>query len=312
MHMIKHSTIPNSAAGPHRTPAYIGRFAPSPSGPLHFGSLITALASYLDAKSNNGTWLVRMEDIDPPRESPEAAAEILRQLETLGLFWDGEILYQSSRLDDYQSILERFDKAGLCYACDCTRPQIKAMGSVYNGSCRKQTKIPTNKFASRIKTTNKLIEIEDLVQGHYEQNLERDTGDFVLCRKDGLIAYQLAVVADDEFQNISHVIRGFDLLESTPRQIYLQQLLSYQTPEYAHVPIITNEQGQKLSKQHFAKSIEVKNARTIIIAALRHLGQNPPQLSDFSGTEALLKWAETNWDIQAIPKLATISQEFLE
>ena len=312
MHMIKLSTSPNSSTGSHRTSVYIGRFAPSPSGPLHFGSLITALATYLDAKANNGTWLVRIEDLDPPRESPEAAAEILRQLETLGLFWDGEVLYQSSRLDAYQSILEQFSKVDLCYDCDCTRPQIKAMGSVYDGSCRSRTRPPADKFARRIKTTNKLIEIEDLVQGHYEQNLGRDTGDFVLRRKDGLIAYQLAVVADDDFQNISHVIRGFDLLDSTPRQIYLQQLLSYQTPEYAHVPIITNDQGQKLSKQHFAESIEVEKALALIITALSYLGKKTPQLNDFSDTEALLQWAKINWDIQAIPKLATISQESLK
>ncbi len=143
---------------------------PHHQGPFIFGSLITALASYLDAKANNGTWLVRIEDLDPPRESPEAAAEILRQLETLGLFWDGEILYQSSRLDDYQSILDQFNKVDLCYDCDCTRPQIKAMGSIYDGSCRSRTRLPADKFARRIKTTNKLIEIEDLVQGHYAQN----------------------------------------------------------------------------------------------------------------------------------------------
>ena len=292
--------------------SYVGRFAPSPTGPLHFGSLLAAVASFLDARANQGSWLLRMEDLDPPREPAGAADQILRQLSDLGLHWDGEVLYQSSRLGAYAEVLERLRQQQLCYACDCTRPQIKAMGSVYDGRCRKRDTAPQGEFAIRLITEPIDITIHDLVQGHYQQNIERDIGDFVIRRKDTLFAYQLAVVVDDEYQNITHVIRGFDLIDSTPRQIYLQRLLKYHTPVYGHVPVIVNESGQKLSKQHFAEAIDANNGRKLIHQALIFLGQSPALLEHYPDSATLLQWGIDNWDIQAVPKLANIPHDSLE
>lgn len=285
---------------------YIGRFAPSPSGPLHFGSLLAAIASYLDARANNGNWLLRMEDLDPPREPAGAADLILQQLTSLGLEWDGEVLYQSSRLDAYEESLKQLTEKNLCYSCDCSRQQIREMGNVYNGSCRRRNHPTGQGFAIRLKTQDMDIAIDDLVQGHYQQNIARDVGDFVIRRKDGLFAYQLAVVLDDEFQKITHIIRGFDLIDSTPRQIYLQRLLNFKQAHYGHIPIIVNQQGQKLSKQGFAPAINTDNASILIHRALEFLGQSPPENKLFPNRQALLKWAIENWDIQAIPKLANI------
>lgn len=291
---------------------YVGRFAPSPTGPLHFGSLIAAVASYLDARANGGRWLVRMEDLDPPREAPGAAEQILQQLTTLGLDWDGEVLYQSSRLDAYTEVLARLQEGGFCYNCDCTRSQIKAMGAVYNGACRQRITPPQQEFAIRLKTESVKINLDDFIQGPYQQNVGIETGDFVVRRKDNLFAYQLAVVVDDEYQGITHVIRGFDLIDSSPRQIYLQQRLQYHTPRYGHVPVIVNEMGQKLSKQHFAAPIDLKNAAQLIHQTLQFLGQSPPQPTQFATAQSQLQWGIENWDIQAVPKLANIPQDKLE
>lgn len=288
---------------------YIGRFAPSPTGPLHFGSLLAAIASYLDARSNNGIWLVRMEDLDPPREPAGAGEMILQQLSSLGLEWDGDVLYQSSRLEAYKQILQQLQERNLCYNCDCTRNQIREMGNVYNGSCRQRSFQAEQEFAVRLKTEAVSIAIDDLVQGHYEQNIARDVGDFIIRRKDGLFAYQLAAVVDDEFQDITHIIRGFDLIDSTPRQIYLQRLLNFKQPHYAHIPIIVNQQGQKLSKQHFAPAIDTDNALLLIHRTLKFLGQSPPESRQFHKPQALLRWAIENWDIQAVPKLANITED---
>lgn len=288
---------------------YIGRFAPSPTGPLHFGSLIAAVASYLDAKANQGRWLVRMEDLDPPRESPGAAALILRQLELLGLCWDGEVLYQSNRLEAYENTLAQLKDRKLCFDCDCTRPQVREMGNVYDGTCRRRNSAPENNFAVRVKTEPIDIGINDLVQGRYSQNLNDDVGDFIIKRKDTLIAYQLAVVVDDDHQNITHIIRGFDLIDSTPRQIFLQRLLGFEEPIYGHVPIIVNNSGQKLSKQHFAAAIDVSRAPLLLHRVLTFLGQSPPLGSDITDPRDQLQWGIENWDIQAVPKLATIPED---
>lgn len=292
---------------PTQPVSYVGRFAPSPTGPLHFGSLVAALASYFDARSNQGTWLVRMEDLDPPREPPGTAELILEQLHALGLEWDGEVLYQSSRIDAYRAALERLKSKDQCFACDCTRPRIKSIGGIYDGRCRDR-KLPFDAgLATRVKTDRKLYEFKDAVQGKYSQILEQETGDFVLLRKDGLFAYQLAVVIDDAAQGISHVVRGYDLLESTPRQIYLQRLLGFLTPQYAHVPIVVNEQGQKLSKQHFAEAIDVRAASRVIHNAMRYLGLHLTDAQIAEPPSQLLAWGIDNWDIQAVPKLANIS-----
>lgn len=285
---------------------YIGRFAPSPTGPLHFGSLLAGLASYLDARSQDGIWSMRMEDLDPPREPPGTADLILNQLLELGLEWDGPVLYQSTRLDEYQRVMDQLQERELCFFCDCTRPRIRSLGSVYDGHCRERGLKSSIETAIRLKVDDSAISFTDAVQGIYSQNLINEVGDFVIQRKDGLFAYQLAVVVDDAYQDITHIVRGYDLLDSTPRQIHIQRLMGYSTPNYAHIPIIVNEQGQKLSKQHFAESIDTANAAAQIFSALQFLNQNPPQTLKRDSCKSILEWAISSWDIQAVPKLANM------
>ncbi|MCB1662711.1 MAG: tRNA glutamyl-Q(34) synthetase GluQRS, partial [Pseudomonadales bacterium] len=224
-------------------PPYIGRFAPSPTGPLHFGSLVTALASFLDARANKGKWLVRIEDIDPPREQPGADKLILETLETHGLEWDSSVLYQSSRLAAYEDIIDFLFDQGQVYCCDCSRQQLKNH-PIYPGTCRHRRLKRRDNFAVRIMVPPQRIQFDDEIQGVQAQQMEQEVGDFVVFRRDGLVAYQLAVATDDAFQHISKVVRGQDLLSSTSRQCYLFKTLSINPPEYAHVPIITNIQGQ--------------------------------------------------------------------
>lgn len=283
---------------------YIGRFAPSPSGPLNFGYLVAALASYLDARAHGGNWLLRMEDLDPAREPPEAASQILRALELFGLHWDGPVLYQSQRLDAYTDAFDTLRARGLVYACDCSRQQIQAIGGVYDNRCRSRTP-PLREGSWRLQVDG-IIGFADLIQGEQSQNLLLECGDFTLLRKDGLFAYQLAVVVDDGYQRITDIVRGWDLLESTPRQIYLQQLLGLPTPQYAHIPVAVNDEGQKLSKQHFAAPLPVDRPARELTRALAFLGQKPEAgLQDASASE-VLTWATQRWDIQAVSKLANI------
>ena len=288
---------------------YIGRFAHSPTGPLHFGSLLAALASFLDARANQGKWLMRIEDLDPPREPAGSAELILQQLQDFGMNWDDEVLYQSARLGIYEEIVDQLQDKGLAYPCDCTRPQIREMGLVYNGSCRERSTPPERPYALRLKTEALEIGFDDKIQGHFSQQLELDAGDFVIRRKDELYAYQLAVVVDDEFQNITHVVRGWDLLDSTPRQIYLQRVLNYQEMSYIHIPIIVDEKGQKLSKQAFAPSIETDRASEAIYKALVFLGQVPPAEIAIERPESQLQWAIANWDSQAVAKVSSLPLE---
>jgi glutamyl-Q tRNA(Asp) synthetase len=288
---------------------YIGRFAPSPTGPLHFGSLLAALASFLDARANQGKWLMRIEDLDPPREPAGSAELILQQLQDFGMNWDDEVLYQSTRLGAYEEVMGQLQDKGLAYPCDCTRPQIREMGLVYNGSCRERSTPPERPYALRLKTEALKIGFDDVIQGHFSQQLELDAGDFVIRRKDELYAYQLAVVVDDEFQNITHVVRGWDLLDSTPRQIYLQRVLNYQEMSYIHIPIIVDEKGQKLSKQAFAPSIETDRASEAIYKALVFLGQVPPAEIAIERPESQLQWAIANWDSQAVAKVSSLPLE---
>lgn len=284
---------------------YIGRFAPSPSGPLHFGSLVAALASYLDARSQGGSWLVRMEDLDPSREPPEAAALILSTLDVFGLHWDGTVLCQSQRLAAYAEALSDLQDRGLVYSCDCSRLQIQAIGGVYDGRCR-QRQLLSSAGALRVVVPDDSVLFEDAIQGPQQQNLFKECGDFVLRRKDGLIAYQLAVVVDDAFQQVTHIVRGSDLLASSPRQLYLQRLLGFPTPHYAHIPVAVNDSRQKLSKQHFATPLDQQYPAVQLLEALRFLGQSPD--TDLAGAPpaVLLAWAVIHWDIQAVPKLANI------
>lgn len=290
---------------------YIGRFAPSPSGPLHFGSLIAALASFLDARAQHGQWLLRMEDLDPAREPPQAAGQILAALEAFGLHWDGQVLYQSARLAAYRDALQRLERGGYLYACDCTRQQIQSQGGVYDGRCRNRRDVPQD-GALRVKVADRTIQFEDQIQGVTQQHLKRECGDFVLLRKDGLFAYQLAVVVDDAFQNISCVVRGSDLLESTPRQIYLQQCLGLATPHYAHFPVAVNAENQKLSKQHFAAPLDHTQPLPALLRALRFLGQAVPKEATQGDIADVLQWAISHWDIQTVPKLANIRLETVD
>ena len=287
---------------------YIGRFAPSPTGLLHIGSLLTALASYADARANGGKWLVRMENLDPPREMAGAAAHILHTLEAFGFEWDGEVAHQSQRDELYQEALGRLKNEGLVYPCYCSRKDWQAVatagadGFVYNGRCRVPAQRPEANGktpAWRIAVPDRTIGFQDEIVGYYAQNLARDIGDFVLLRADGFWAYQLAVVADDAEQGITHIVRGQDLLVSTPRQIYLQQCLGANTPHYAHLPLLVNSQGQKWSKQTLAPALDLNRREALLRQVMRYL--NLPYAPEVDRPEELLAWAVLHWDIRAIP-----------
>lgn len=280
---------------PLMAPGYIGRFAPSPTGPLHMGSLVAALASYLDAHSSNGKWLLRMEDLDPPRESQEAADAILFALDALGLHWDGPVLYQSQRYPAYEEAIADLKHRNLVFACDCTRQDIQQAGGVYPGTCRNRQLDSSSDTALRCLVADTDITFEDSLQGLQCQQLVNEVGDFVIRRKDGLYAYQLAVVVDDGYQQVSHIVRGIDLMDSTPRQIYLQQLLGLPQPAYTHIPVIVNHQGQKLSKQHKASPIDPAKPVTLLLQALDYLQQAPdPALADATPAD-ILTWACLHW-----------------
>ncbi len=286
---------------------YRGRFAPSPTGPLHFGSLVAAVASYLEAKVHEGEWLLRIEDLDQPRTMPGAADSILNSLEAFGFEWDGPVVYQSQRQDLYTEAFSRLQKSGLLYPCGCTRKEIADSaihgieGAIYPGTCRNG--LPPNKTARawRIRTEDRPIGFKDAIQGHIEQNLPHDIGDFVLRRADGLYAYQLAVVVDDAEQDITHVVRGADLLESTPRQIYLQEQLQLPLVQYAHIPVAVNVNGEKLSKQTLAPEITPRTFTNTLWRALHFLGQSPPAALGQEELTMVWLWARSHWSLKAVP-----------
>ena len=296
----------NAAPTRQNASRYRGRFAPSPTGPLHFGSLIAAVGSYLEARQRQGQWLVRIEDIDTPRVIPGAADDILRTLELLGMQWDESVMVQSRRGDAYRAALERLRERGVLYPCACTRREIADSalhgieGFVYPGICRHGLPPGRAPRATRVRTDGMRISFEDAIQGSITQDLARDIGDFVVWRADGLFAYQLAVVVDDAGQDITDIVRGADLLDSTPRQIAVQQLLGLPTPRYAHLPVAINEQGEKLSKQTLAQSIDAQQPVREIIRALRFLGQTVPQELLDAGLQALWQWAIAHWDRRRI------------
>ena len=296
-------------AKPNDQAPYRGRFAPSPTGPLHFGSLIAAVGSYLEAKTQGGTWLMRMEDLDPPREMPGAAEVILTTLETFGFEWDGPVLYQSQRLEAYDAALQQLEKHGLLYPCACTRKEIADSalhgidGLVYPGTCSTGLGAGKTARAWRIRVRDQITAFEDAIQGRITQNLAKDIGDFILKRADGCYAYQLAVVVDDAEQAVSHVVRGADLLDSTPRQIYLQQCLGLATPVYAHLPVATNQAGEKLSKQILAKALDNSQPVQQLWQALDFLGQRPDSGLKNACLQGLWAWAIHNWQIAKIPNV---------
>lgn len=304
---------------------YRGRFAPSPTGPLHFGSLITALGSYLQARSQGGEWLVRMEDIDRPREKPGAADEILRALEAYHLQWDGPVLYQSDRTDAYAAALQQLQNQGDSFPCSCSRASIAAAitetgqnsasnhidntPDIYPGICRTGLPIGTTARTIRLRVPDQVDTFTDALQGHVQTALQKEIGDFVIRRADGLFAYHLAVVVDDAEQHISEIVRGTDLLSSTPPQRYLQTRLGYSHPGYCHLPIATNPQGQKLSKQTFATAIDIRQPGPTLIEALAFLGQQPKVTLAGAGPEEILAWAIKHWDFEKLPRLAAISMQ---
>jgi glutamyl-Q tRNA(Asp) synthetase len=293
-------------------PGYRGRFAPSPTGPLHFGSLVAAVGSYLDARAHGGAWLVRIEDLDTPRNVPGAAYDILRALEACGMEWDGPVVSQSTRADAYHAALHEVLGRGLAYPCACSRREIADSavagieGFVYPGTCRAGIPAGRAAHAVRIDTRGVTIAFDDVLQGTVAHNLETEIGDFVLYRADHVFAYQLAVVVDDAEQGITHVVRGADLLDSTPRQIYLQQLLHLPTPRYLHLPVAINALGEKLSKQTRAEPIDQRRPLPALMAALDLLGQAPPPDLAAGYIEDFWRWAIANWRAEKLPRVRTL------
>ena len=279
---------------------YVGRFAPTPTGPLHFGSLLAAVASYCAAKQTGGQWLVRMEDIDPPREMPGAASIILRQLERYGLHWDGPVLYQSQRSDAYIAAIDQLHTQGRLFWCRCSRSAL-AGHRIYPGTCRQHTQ-PEPDTAIRLRVSPGIIAFDDQIFGVQREDVAATIGDFVIRRRDGLFAYQLAVVVDDAMQGITHVVRGADLLDNTARQICLQGLLGHARPAYAHIPLAVNAVGEKLSKQNFARALPEDHPQPVLWEALKALGQNPAPATSRAPVEEQLAWATTNWNMASIPR----------
>ncbi|SCK05531.1 tRNA glutamyl-Q(34) synthetase GluQRS [Vogesella sp. LIG4] len=286
-------------------PAYRGRFAPSPTGLLHAGSLTTAVGSYLEARRRGGQWLLRMEDLDPPREMPGAAANILRTLEVFGFEWDGEVVYQSQRHQLYRAALDQLVAQGDAYGCGCTRKEISEHGlrgldgMVYPGTCRHGLAPGRSPRAWRLQVPDEELGFDDRLQGYYAQQLQRDIGDFVLLRADGFWAYQLAVVVDDIAQGINDIVRGADLLVSTPRQLWLRQCLGGPAVSHCHLPLMVNAAGEKLSKQTLAPAISPTLAAQELRQALQRLGHAAPSAA---GTVAeLWQWAHSHWQLTQVP-----------
>ena len=278
---------------------YVGRFAPSPTGPLHFGSLLAGVVSFLEARRARGRWLLRIEDIDPPREQAGAADAIVRCLEDYGFEWDGDILMQSASRSAHDEAVDRLVDLEVAYRCNCSRRMLASaptgpLGTIYPGTCRERE--VGGEAAIRVRTNDSPIAFNDRFQGPLEQRLETESGDFVIRRRDGLVAYQLAVVVDDALNGVTDVVRGLDLLDSTPRQIYLQRLLNLPTPGYAHLPIAVHADGQKLSKLTGAPAIRSDRAAATLCQVLDALGQSPPPDLSAGSVREVWAWAESNWD----------------
>ena len=286
----------------------VGRFAPSPTGPLHFGSLVAALASFLDAKQQQGQWLVRIEDIDPPRELAGAGDAILAALLAHGLQWDGELVYQSQRTDHYQSALQQLSAQGYTYACSCSRQRLASLPKGYDGHCLTHPPQPGEAAAIKLKTGKFACAFGDIFQGPQQQPLLGPADDFVLWRKDGLVAYQLAVVVDDIAQGVNTVVRGSDLLSSTSKQILLARLLGSQEPVYGHLPVVKNQTGQKLSKQNHAPAIDINTPQANLWQALHFLRQSPPPELERQPVAALLRWGVEHWQRHNIPAFLGMAQ----
>jgi glutamyl-Q tRNA(Asp) synthetase len=280
---------------------YVGRFAPSPTGPLHQGSLVAALASWLDARHHGGQWCLRIEDLDPPRESATAPALIMSQLTQLGLYWDIDPLYQSRRMSAFDGALQHLVDNDRVFACACSR---RITTPVYGGRCRQHRLTSTNsQNAVRFQVPDSTLYFADQILGSQTWDLKTDIGDFVVKRRDGLYAYQLAVTVDDAFQQITHVVRGSDLLDSTPRQISLAHALQYRVPLYAHIPILVDATGKKLSKSDQAPQIPFAEPLRCIRTGLGYLGQPTfPQITELT---SLLSAAAKAWRLDRVPTQLT-------
>lgn len=289
-------------------PAYIGRFAPSPSGPLHFGSLLAALASYLDARAQDGKWLLRMEDIDTPRCIKGADSDILKTLEHYGLEWDGEVLYQSTQHARYQDAVDRLLVSHQAYYCTCTRKMIKAAGGAYPGTCRDKMRAPDN-AAVRTKRSHHDDHFTDRIQGEITIRDAHALEDPIIKRRDGLFAYNLVVVMDDAFQGVTHVVRGSDLLDTTATQRSLYGLLNETPPEYAHIPVVSVTPGRKLSKQNHAAPLSLANVMATHKKALALLGLPISEAPQDDSPQSLLSWAVSEWNVKRIPKSREIIVE---
>ena len=288
---------------------YVGRFAPSPTGPLHFGSLLAAVASYARARTSGGLWLVRIEDIDPPREQPGSDSLIMKALEAYGFEWDGPVTYQSAFTSRHNDCLGQLLDRELAYPCSCSRRDLATarrgpLGAIYPGTCRDGCM--SDDVAIRLRTNDKPIEFRDLLQGALVQRLESESGDFVIRRRDGLIAYHLAVVVDDHDQGITEIVRGIDLLDSTPRHIWLQKLLGFPVPAYVHIPVAVNDEGQKLSKLTGAAAISPADVSGTLTRALAALGQDPPDGLASESPAAIWDWTFRNWRLEPMTGIRDI------
>ncbi|MFQ2245397.1 tRNA glutamyl-Q(34) synthetase GluQRS [Aeromonas enteropelogenes] len=304
--------MPVNAPLSSRTRPYVGRFAPSPSGPLHFGSLVAALGSFLQARARGGRWLVRIEDIDPPREMAGAADLILQTLEAYGLEWDGEVMYQSRRHARYDEIIDQLYRAGDLYWCRCTRREIMASGGFYNGHCRELGLSVTGGaqgVAARLRQRHPVYHFEDGLQGHIEVPAALAEEDFIVRRRDGLYAYNLAVVVDDMDCGITEIVRGADLLEPTVRQIALYQTLGARVPDWVHLPLAVLADGNKLSKQNHAPALAQDEVRPALWRALHFLGQCPPPELMARPVAEMIRWAVANWRLARVPSCQKIPLE---
>jgi glutamyl-Q tRNA(Asp) synthetase len=289
------------------TAKYIGRFAPSPTGDLHFGSLVAAIASYLQARKSAGKWFIRVEDIDPPREVPGSSERILQELSRFGMCSDDAPLYQSHRTPAYKDACETLLAEGRAFRCACSRKDLPDSG-IYPGTCRNGILAGKSARSIRLKVENTAIQFTDRVQGDIKDTLDNTSGDFVIWRADDLPAYQLAVVVDDAFQGITEVVRGVDMLDSTTRQIYLQSCLGLPAPAYAHHPLATQADGSKLSKRHGSDPVNTAPAAEVARLALDFLGQLPPM---GLGLQELMKWAVAEWKLERVPRRPAIRAPYL-
>ena len=291
---------------------YRGRFAPSPSGELHFGSLIAAVASYLQARSSNGEWLIRIEDIDENRTVKQSDLHILRTLEQFGFEWDSEVIYQSQRKKLYQDYLDVLIEQDLIFACECSRNQLRQHAEkhgqtlAYPGTCRNRQLSIQKPYALRCRISDQKLSFTDQIQGKLTVNLARDCGDFIVKRRDGFFAYQLVVVIDDAEQGITDIVRGADLLDSTPQQIYLQQCLILPRLTYAHLPIAMHNNGKKLSKSHQDLAVRHQSQGQILSSVLDYLEQSPPTDLALNSIADIWTWAIENWDLRKIKAVEEI------